>query len=83
MGKKEKEKDKEKDKSKKYNEIRAIVREELERAIQNLRVDVQVTLNPPIEEVPATDTPQEEVVDQQAPGESSTATPETKPQEEA
>jgi hypothetical protein len=80
MGKKEKEKDK----SKKYNEIRAIVREELERVIQDLRVDVQVTLNPPpVDEVPATNTPQNEAIEQSPSEDSSANSAETTPQEKS
>lgn len=50
MGKKDKDKEKEKDKSKKYNEIRAIVREELEKMLRNLSVHVQLNVNPQTEE---------------------------------
>ncbi|WP_099364764.1 hypothetical protein [Fredinandcohnia onubensis] len=46
---------KEKDKSKKHNEIRAIVREELENVLQNLSGNIQFSFNPPIEE-PTTET---------------------------
>ncbi|MFD1778241.1 hypothetical protein ACFSFW_06135 [Fredinandcohnia salidurans] len=41
---------KEKDKSKKYDEIRAIVREELETVLQNLSGNIQFSFNPPVEE---------------------------------
>lgn len=47
---------KEKDKSKKYNEIRAIVREELENVLQNLSGNIQFSFNPPVEEEPQTET---------------------------
>jgi hypothetical protein len=47
---------KEKDKSKKYDEIRAIVREELEAVLQNLSGNIQFSFNPPVEDEPQTET---------------------------
>lgn len=53
---------KEKDKTKKYDEIRAIVREEMERVLQELSINVQLGFNTLTEEGSTTDI--QEAVDQ-------------------
>ncbi|MEH7223921.1 hypothetical protein V7112_08875 [Bacillus sp. JJ1566] len=46
---------KDKDKSKKYNEIRIIVKEDMESQLQNLSINVQLSFNAQTEEEPTTD----------------------------
>jgi len=76
---------KEKDKSKKYNEIRAIVREELENVLQNLSGNIQFSFNPPVEEEPTTETADttEESVGQNATEEQVDSKPDSTNQEKS
>nr|WP_304212986.1 hypothetical protein [Fredinandcohnia onubensis] len=76
---------KEKDKSKKYNEIRAIVREELENVLQNLSGKIQFSFNPPVAEEPQTETTDttEESVSQNPPEDQADTKPDSTNQEKS